>query len=138
MKLKGIGGGTHKRWIVSINWIISHKSYLLLTCSVSTGHAVYHLRMSAAQMVHGCRQFVPQGVGLILETNATLILCYYVIIDCPGNREEGVDDVKSSCLLPRRASEAIQWEVTIRSKAVRLSKSINLSLVQIVVWNSTT
>gem|GEM_PF-5572162 len=54
---------------------------------------------SVAQMVHGCRQFVPQGVGLILETNATLILCYYVIIDCPGNREEGVDDVKSSCLL---------------------------------------
>lgn len=81
------------------------------------GSETHYLRnQSLAQLVHGCRQFVPQGVGLILETNATLILCYYVIGDCPGNREEGVDDVKSSCYL--REGLQRQYNGMVQSEAM--------------------
>ena len=67
-------------------------------------------------MVHGCRQSVPQGVGLILETNATLTQCYYVTGDCSGNREEGVDDVKSSCFLHEGLQR--QYNGMVQSEAI--------------------
>ena len=49
------------------------------------------------QLLHGCRQLVPWGVDLSVETSATLILCSIVMRNCLAySGEEGGDDVKSA------------------------------------------
>ena len=56
------------------------------------------------QVVHGCRQLVSWDVGLSPATSATLIVSCYHLVEHSSetarvNREEGGDDVKSSCPL---------------------------------------
>ena len=50
-----------------------------------------------SQLLHGCRQLVPWGVDLSVETSATLIACSIVLRNCLAySGEEGGDDVKSA------------------------------------------
>ena len=56
------------------------------------------------QVVHGCRQLVSWDVGLSPATSATRIVSCYHLVEHSSetarvNREEGGDDVKSSCPL---------------------------------------
>jgi len=56
------------------------------------------------QVVHGCRQLVPWGVGLSPATSATLVFSCQHLVWNPEQTdsdkpEEGEDDVKSSCPL---------------------------------------
>ncbi len=61
-----------------------------------------HLLLAVGiQVLHGCRQLVPRGVGLSPATSATPIVCYHHLVgdSCKtaGDKpEEGGDDVKSS------------------------------------------
>ena len=69
---------------------------LLLIEEVSSG--------TGWQVVHGCRQLVSWDVGLSPATSATLIVSCYHLVEHSSetarvNREEGGDDVKSSCPL---------------------------------------
>ena len=59
LKLKGIDGDPHKRWMMWINSMQREKPYLGLTCTdkpyESRGTPA---RAERAQVLHGCRQLV--------------------------------------------------------------------------------
>jgi hypothetical protein len=56
--------------------------------------------MMVSQLLHGCRQLVPWGVYLSVETSATLTSCSIVMRNCLAySGEEGEDDVKSAWCL---------------------------------------
>ena len=80
MKLKGIDGGPHKRWSTWLNSMQSEEPYQGLTCRESSWKRGVPSETGATrtQVVHGCRQFVPWGVGFSLATSATLVFsCHY-------------------------------------------------------------
>ncbi len=57
LKLKGIDGGPHKRWIMWINSMQREKPYLPLTCRESRRDARVPSG-TRTQVLHGCRQLV--------------------------------------------------------------------------------
>ena len=103
MKLKGIDGDPHKQRSMWFNSKQREEPYLDLTSpalpligEVPSG--------TGRQVVHGCRQLVSWDVGLSPATSATLIVSCYHLVEHSSetarvNREEGGDDVKSSCPL---------------------------------------
>src|SRR3954469_24574209 len=66
---------------------------------VEPGNGNDSSRRERAQMLHGCRQLVPEGVGLSPATSATLVASYLSGETAGYNPEEGGDDVKSARLL---------------------------------------
>ncbi len=74
MKLKGIDGTPHKRWIMLFNSKVPEKPHQVLTCFCKAVETQW--RLSVAQVVHGCRQLVSWDVGLSPATSATLIVSY--------------------------------------------------------------
>ena len=102
MKLKGIDGGPHKRWSMWFNSMQSEEPYQGLTCRESFWKRGVP-SWTRTQVVHGCRQFVPQGVGLSPATSATLVFSCHKVWNSEQTigvkPEEGEDDVKSSCPL---------------------------------------
>jgi hypothetical protein len=60
LKLKGIDGGSHKRWSMWLNSKQREEPYLGLTCTdgvLETGLSA--LVVKRTQVLHGCRQLVP-------------------------------------------------------------------------------
>ena len=57
LKLKGIDGGPHKRWMMWINSMQREKPYLVLTCTESCRDAGVPSG-AVTQVLHGCRQLV--------------------------------------------------------------------------------
>ena len=72
MKLKGIDGGLHKRWSMWFNSMQSEEPYQGLKCHESSWKKGVPSG-TRTKMVHGCRQLMPQGVGLSPATSATLV-----------------------------------------------------------------
>ena len=110
VKLKGIDGGPHKRWSMWFNSMQREEPYQGLTCRLLPWERdlPYTSLMCKrrTQVVHGCRQLVPWGVGLSPITSATLVFSYVALFYIAATREtagdkpeEGEDDVKSACPL---------------------------------------
>lgn len=79
MKLKGIDGTPHKRWIMLFNSKIPEKPYQVLTCFCKM--IVISWRLPETQVVHGCRQLVSWDVRLSPKTSETLIVsCQHVMV----------------------------------------------------------
>ena len=102
IKLKGIGGTSHKRWIMLFNSLIRDEPYQALTYLAM--HQKWLRRLSGIQVVHGCRQLVSWDVRLSPATSATLIaICHHSVghysETASDKLEEGGNDVKSSCPL---------------------------------------
>ena len=57
LKLKGIDGGPHKRWMMWINSMQREKPYLVLTCTESFRDRGVPSG-TVTQVLHGCRQLV--------------------------------------------------------------------------------
>jgi hypothetical protein len=57
LKLKGIDGDPHKRWIMWINSMQREKPYLPLTCSEFSRDRLVPSG-TLTQVLHGCRQLV--------------------------------------------------------------------------------
>ena len=57
LKLKGIDGGPHKRWMMWFNSMQREKPYLPLTCPESCRDAIVP-KGTLRQVLHGCRQLV--------------------------------------------------------------------------------
>ncbi len=57
LKLKGIDGGSHKRWSMLFNSNQREEPYLGLTC-LGQPMKVGFLYEALAQVLHGCRQLV--------------------------------------------------------------------------------
>ena len=57
LKLKGIDGDPHKRWMMWINSMQREKPYLLLTCWKDLRDEIVPSGIQA-QVLHGCRQLV--------------------------------------------------------------------------------
>ena len=78
LKLKGIDGKAHNQGSMWFNSIRSDGPYPDLTfyrfIFVETRRDLPKKEM-VEQLLHGCRQLVPWGVDLSVETSATLILC---------------------------------------------------------------
>jgi hypothetical protein len=59
LKLKGIDGGPHKRWMMWINSMQREEPYLPLTCQELPGEIWLGARKGTwTQVLHGCRQLV--------------------------------------------------------------------------------
>ena len=59
LKLKGIDGGSHKRWSMWINSKQREEPYLGLTSTDVVGESRADcLRVKRGQVLHGCRQLV--------------------------------------------------------------------------------
>ena len=62
LKLKGIDGDPHKRWIMRFNSMIHEEPYQGLTCRELSGDRSVFTEFSSVktrtQVVHGCRQLV--------------------------------------------------------------------------------
>src|SRR3989344_9177276 len=106
LKLKGIDGEAHNQGSMWFNSIRSERPYPDLTCYrlVDWKQTMIRQKWMVTQVLHGCLQLVPWGVGLSAETSATPIACSIVIRDCPDFvGEEGGDGGKSArplCLGP--------------------------------------
>ncbi len=74
LKLKGIDGGPHKRWSMWLNSMQREEPYQGLTCPSYSPERGKSVRLDGAQVLHGCRQLVPWGVGLSPATSATLVV----------------------------------------------------------------
>ena len=103
MKLKGIDGDPHKRWSMWFNSKQREEPYQILTSLWPVFNRTFSSEQRR-QVVHGCRQLVSWDVGLSPATSATLIVSCYHLVEHSSetarvNREEGGDDVKSSCPL---------------------------------------
>ena len=57
LKLKGIDGDPHKRWMMWINSMQREKPYLLLTCMEGFRDEIVPSG-TITQVLHGCRQLV--------------------------------------------------------------------------------
>ena len=71
LKLKGIDGGPHKRWSMWFNSMIREEPYQGLNAFWQIWKQIF-LR-TICEVLHGCRQLVPWGVGLSPATSATPI-----------------------------------------------------------------
>ena len=105
LKLKGIDGGPHKRWSMGINSSLTEEPYPGLTSVVSPGNRHPLLERGGGE------------TGVAWLSSARVVRCWVksrnernphamlpassraLFANCPGNREEGGDDVKSSCPL---------------------------------------
>ena len=58
LKLKGIDGDPHKRWIMWINSMQREKPYLPLTCQEACRDVGRARKGTWTQVLHGCRQLV--------------------------------------------------------------------------------
>ena len=58
LKLKGIDGDPHKRWMMWINSMQREKPYLPLTCPESLLKGGSARKGIGTQVLHGCRQLV--------------------------------------------------------------------------------
>ncbi len=58
LKLKGIDGDPHKRWIMWINSMQREKPYLPLTCQEVRRDVDVPEKGTWTQVLHGCRQLV--------------------------------------------------------------------------------
>jgi hypothetical protein len=58
LKLKGIDGGPHKRWMMWINSMQREEPYLPLTCQELSRDALGARKGKWTQVLHGCRQLV--------------------------------------------------------------------------------
>ncbi len=83
LKLKGIDGGPHKRWSMWLNSMQREEPYLGLTCPSYPRESGESVRPDGAQVLHGCRQLVPWGVGLSPATSATPVVSCHL----QGNAE---------------------------------------------------
>ena len=142
MKLKGIDGGPHKRWSMWFNSMQSEEPYQGLTCRESSWKRGVPSG-TRTQVVHGCRQLVPWGVGLSPATSATLVFSCQRLVWNPeqtaGDKpEEGEDDVKSSCPLLPWATHVLQWMGQRIATPRGWANFKNLSSVRIVGCNSPT
>src|SRR5947209_16331321 len=104
LKLKGIDGGSHKRWSMWLNSRLREEPYPGLDMvgrrPAETSDDRYPIR-SLSQVLHGCRQLVSCDVGLSPITSETLVSsCHHSVghsSETAGVKpEEGGDDVKSS------------------------------------------
>ena len=59
LKLKGIDGGSHKRWSMWLNSRLREKPYPGLDMQRLAGGNVSDAQVESAQVLHGCRQLVP-------------------------------------------------------------------------------
>ncbi len=59
LKLKGIDGGSHKRWSMWLNSRLREKPYPGLDMHGLAGGNVGDAQVERAQVLHGCRQLVP-------------------------------------------------------------------------------
>ena len=59
LKLKGIDGGSHKRWSMWLNSRLREKPYPGLDMQRLGGGNVTDAQVESAQVLHGCRQLVP-------------------------------------------------------------------------------
>ena len=59
LKLKGIDGGSHKRWSMWLNSRLREKPYPGLDMQRLAGGNVGDAQVESAQVLHGCRQLVP-------------------------------------------------------------------------------
>ncbi len=144
LKLKGIDGGPHKRWSMWLNSMQREEPYRGLTCPSYLPERVGSVRLDGAQMLHGCRQLVPLGVGLSPATSAT------PVVSCPlqGNAESTLTRLP---VISRRKVGMTSSQYgpyapgctratmggTEGSKTARWSKSPKPSSVRIGVCNST-
>ena len=77
LKLKGIDGGPHKRRSMWFNSMIREEPYL--GSNVEWQSRKRDLLRTFYEVLHGCRQLVPWGVGLSPITSATPIFsCHQV------------------------------------------------------------
>ena len=58
LKLKGIDGDPHKRWMMWINSMQREKPYLPLTCPEVSQRCEGARKGTGTQVLHGCRQLV--------------------------------------------------------------------------------
>ena len=58
LKLKGIDGDPHKRWMMWINSMQREKPYLPLTCTEVPERWFSARKRTVTQVLHGCRQLV--------------------------------------------------------------------------------
>ena len=58
LKLKGIDGDPHKRWMMWINSMQREKPYLPLTCTEPSERLEGARKRAVTQVLHGCRQLV--------------------------------------------------------------------------------
>src|SRR5699024_501703 len=103
LKLKRIDGDPHKRWSKWFNSKQREEPYQVLTSS-ATGRDTGFPSGTERQLVHACGQLVSGDVGLSPVTSATLNpSCQQYVghskVTAGDKREEGGDDVKSSCPL---------------------------------------
>ena len=59
LKLKGIDGGSHKRWSMWLNSRLRAEPYPRLDMHGLAGGNVGDAQVERAQVLHGCRQLVP-------------------------------------------------------------------------------
>ena len=59
LKLKGIDGGSHKRWSMWLNSRLREKPYPGLDMQRLAGGNGSDAQVESAQVLHGCRQLVP-------------------------------------------------------------------------------
>ncbi len=99
LKLKGIGGGSHKRWSMWFNSTTSEEPYQGLTSAESPGNRGVPARerqdRCCTVVVSSCREVFP-SVGKRAQPSSCVRL---FTGDCGGNAEEGGDDVRSAWLL---------------------------------------
>ena len=100
LKLKGIDGGPHKRWSMWFNSTQREEPYLGLTCRSKPAETPVPLRSSCtgAAWLSSAR-VVRCWVKSRNERNPHCLLpalSWALWRNCPGNREEGGDDVKSA------------------------------------------
>ncbi len=74
LKLKGIDGGSHKRWRMWLNSRLREEPYPGLDMrGLTPGNRGHTLWVERAQVLHGCRQLVSWDVGLSPLTSETLV-----------------------------------------------------------------
>ena len=138
LKLKGIDGGPHKRWSMWFNSMIREEPYQGLNAPRQGVKALF-LR-TGCEVLHGCRQLVPWGVGLSPITSATpIVSCHHLVGD--SNETAGVNQRKAgttsnhhgsyilgdtrATMASTKGSNRVTWSKSIKT---RLSSDWSLQL----------
>ncbi len=143
LKLKGIDGGPHKRWSMWLNSMQREEPYLGLTCNCTPRESGEAFE-GVTQVLHGCRQLVPWGVGLSPATSATpVVSCHFsrkagsTLTRLPVTSRRKVGMTSSQYGPYVQGCTRATMGGTERRETARWSKSSKPSSVRIGVCNST-